>query len=109
VAKEAELDEKEEEYIQQMNAKKIDKNKFRELIGELDLERALGESIAEGPATTQDKEVGESEREESAEEELAVAEKVVESLTVRKGKQKAAPTRAKVYAAVDGLVSTLTS
>jgi hypothetical protein len=108
-AKEAELDVKEEEYIWQMNVKEIDENKFRELIGELDLERAMGESIAEGPATTQDEEVGEGGWGESAEEEPVVAEKVVKSSTVGKGKQKVAPTRAKVYAAMDGLVSTLTS
>jgi hypothetical protein len=108
-AKEAELDKKEEEYIWQLNGKEIDENKFRELIGELDLERALGESVAEGPATTQattqDEEVGESEREESAEEEPAAMEKVVESSTVGKGKQKAAPTRAKVYTEMDGPAS----
>jgi hypothetical protein len=40
VVKEAELDEKEEEYIWQMNAKKIDEGKFRELVNELDLERS---------------------------------------------------------------------
>jgi hypothetical protein len=47
-----------------MNAKEIDEDRFRELVGELDLERAMGESIAEGPATmqatTQDEEAGES-------------------------------------------------
>jgi hypothetical protein len=37
------------------------------------------------------------------------AEKVVESSTVRKGKWKAAPARAKVYVEMDGLVSHLTS
>jgi hypothetical protein len=37
------------------------KEKFRELVNELDLERAMAESIADGPATTQDKEAGESE------------------------------------------------
>jgi hypothetical protein len=67
-AKEAELDEKEEEYIWQLNAKEIDENKFRELVAELDLERAMGESIAEGLATTQvmtqDEDVRECEREE---------------------------------------------
>jgi hypothetical protein len=71
----------------------------------------MGESVAEGPATmqamTQDEEVGESEREESMQEELAVAEKVVESSIVSKGKRKAAPARAKVYAEVDGPVSAL--
>jgi hypothetical protein len=71
--KEAELDEKEAEYIRQMNAKEIDEDRSRELVGKLDLERAMGESVAEGPATTQvtmqDEEVGESEWDELAEEE----------------------------------------
>jgi hypothetical protein len=93
------------EYIRQLNAKEIDEDRFCELVGELDLERAMGESVVEGlatmQATTQDEEVGESERDESAEEEPAAAEKVVESLTVGKGKQKVAPTRAKVYGAVE--------
>jgi hypothetical protein len=75
------------------------------------MERAMGESVAEGPstmqATTQDEEIGESEREESAEEEPAAAEKAVELLTVGKGKQKAAPARAKVYVEMDGPVSSL--
>jgi hypothetical protein len=71
------------------------------------MERAMAESVAEGPATTQDEEVGESEREESAEEEPAAAEKGVESSTVGKGKWKAAPARAKVYAAMDEPVSDL--
>jgi hypothetical protein len=88
--------------------KEIDEDKFRELIGELDLERAMGESVTEGPetmqATMQDKEIGESEREESAEEELVVAAIVVELSTVGKGKRKAALARAKVYAEVEGLV-----
>jgi hypothetical protein len=99
-AKEAELNEKEVEYIRQVNVKEIDEVRFRELVSELDLERAIGESIVEGPATTQDEEVGESEWDESA-------EKVVESSTVGKGKRKAAPARAKVYGEVDGLVSHL--
>jgi hypothetical protein len=38
-----------------------------------------------------------------------VVEKAVELSTVGKGKQKVAPARAKVYAEVDGPVSTLTS
>jgi hypothetical protein len=84
--------------------KEIDKDWFWELVGELDLERAMGGSIVEGPATiqatTQDGEIGESEQDKSA-------EKVVESLTIGKGKRKAAPTRAKVYGEVDGPVSTL--
>jgi hypothetical protein len=77
------------------------------------LERALGESIVEGPATTQvtmqDEEIGESKQEESADEEPAAVEKAVKSSTVGKGKRKVVPTRAKVYMEVDGLVSTLTS
>jgi hypothetical protein len=71
------------------------------------MERAMAESVAEGPVTMQDKEVRESEREESAEEEPAAVEKGVELSTVGKGKQKAAPARAKVYAAMDELVSDL--
>jgi hypothetical protein len=105
--REVELDEKEEEYIRQMNAKEINEKKFRELIGELDLERAMGESVVEGPAMMQDEEVGESEQDESAEEAPEAAEKVIESSTVGKGKRKAVPTRAKVYAVVDGPVSRL--
>jgi hypothetical protein len=108
-AKEAELEKKEEEYIRQLDAKEINEERFRDLIGELDMERAMAESVAEGPATTQDGEAGESEREESAEEGLAAAEVVVESSMVGNGKWKAAPARAKIYAAVDGPVSTLTS
>jgi hypothetical protein len=111
-AKEAELEKKEEEYIRQLEAKGINEEKFRELIGELDMERAMAESVAEGPATTQattqDEDIGESEREESAEEEPAAAEKAVESSTVGKGKKKAAPARAKVYAEVNELVSSIT-
>jgi hypothetical protein len=42
-------------------------------------------------------------------EELAVAVVAIELSTVSKGKRKAAPTRAKVYAEVEGLVSNLTS
>jgi hypothetical protein len=99
------------ELIRQVEAKEIDDERFRKLVNELDLERAMAESVAEGPATTQattqDGEVGESEREESAEEEPAAAERAVESSTVGKGKRKAAPTRAKVYAEVDGPVSRL--
>jgi hypothetical protein len=53
---------------------------------------------------TQDKEVGESERDESAEEEPEAEEKVVESSTISKGKWKAAPARAKVYTEVEGPV-----
>jgi hypothetical protein len=97
VQKEAELEEREMEYIRQVDAKEIDEVQFRELVNELDMERAMAESVAEGPATTQDEEVGESEREESTEEEPAAPEKGVESSTVGKQKRKAAPTRAKVY------------
>jgi hypothetical protein len=104
VEKEAELEEKEAEYIRQVNVKEIDEDQFRELVAELDLGRAMGESMAEGlattQATTQDEEVGESERDE-------LAERVIESSTIGKGKQKVAPARAKVYGAVEGPVSTL--
>jgi hypothetical protein len=62
--KEAELDEKEVEYIRQVNAKEINEQWFWELVGELDLERAIKESMAKGPPTTrvitQDKDVGKS-------------------------------------------------
>jgi hypothetical protein len=94
------LDKKEAEYIRQVNAKEIDKARFWELVSELDLERAMGESIAEGLAMTQDKEARESEQDES--ESAAVA---VELLTIGKGKQKVAPTRAKVFSEIDGPVS----
>jgi hypothetical protein len=103
-AKEAELEKKEDEYIWQLDVKEIDEEKFRDLIGALDMERAMAESVAEGPATTQDREAGESEREESAEEGPVVAEKAVESSIIGKGKRKAAPARAKVYAVVDSPV-----
>jgi hypothetical protein len=56
---------------------------------------------------TQDEEAGESKQEESVEEEPAAAEKGIESSTVGKGKQKAAPARAKVYTAMDEPVSAL--
>jgi hypothetical protein len=63
--KEAELEEREAEYIRQVDAKEIDNERFWELVNQLDLERAMAESVAEGPATmqatTQDEEVGESE------------------------------------------------
>jgi Spy/CpxP family protein refolding chaperone len=107
VQKEAELEEREMEYIRQVDAKEIDEVKFRELVNELDMERVMAESVAEGPATTQDEEVGESEREESAEEAPEAAAISVESSTVGKGKRKAVPARAKVYAEMDGLVSNL--
>jgi hypothetical protein len=90
VEKEAELEEREAEYIRQVDAKEIDDEWFRGLVNELDLERAMAESVAEGPATmqatTQDGDVGESEQEESMEEEPAAAEKGGESSTVGKGK-----------------------
>jgi hypothetical protein len=109
--KEADLEEREMEYIWQVDVKEIDEEKFRELVNELDIERAMAESVAEGPATTQvttqDEEVRESEREESTEEEPAAAEVVVESSTVGKGKRKAAPARAKVYVETGELVSNL--
>jgi hypothetical protein len=38
--KESELEERETEYIQQLNVKEIDEDRFRELVGELDVERA---------------------------------------------------------------------
>jgi hypothetical protein len=108
-AKEAELDEKEAEYIRQVNTKEIDEDWFWELVGELDLERTIGESIVEGPATmqatTQDEEVGESEWDKLAEKALEVAEKVVESSTIGKGKWKAVHARAKVYRVMEGPVS----
>jgi hypothetical protein len=107
VQKEAELEEREMEYIRQVDAKEMDEVKFRELVNELDMERSMAESIAEGPATTQDEEVGESEQEESAEEEPAAAEKGVESSTVGKGKWKVVPAIAKVYAAINEPVSDL--
>jgi hypothetical protein len=63
--KEAEWEEKEAELIRQVDAKETDDERFWELVNELDLERAIAESVAEGPATTQattqDGEVGESE------------------------------------------------
>jgi hypothetical protein len=71
--KEAEVEEREMEYIRQVDAKEINKEKFQELVNELYLERAMGESIAEGLATMQDEDIGESEQEELAEEEPAVA------------------------------------
>jgi hypothetical protein len=88
VAKELALEEKEEEYIWQLNAKEIDEDRFQELVGELDLERAMGKSVVEGlammQATMQDEDIGESEQEELAEEEPAVAEKGIELSTVGK-------------------------
>jgi hypothetical protein len=66
-----------------------------------------GRAGREGLVMTQDEEAGESEREESTEEEPAATEKAVESLTVGKGKRKVAPARARVYAAVNEPVSVL--
>jgi hypothetical protein len=113
VEKKAELEEREMEYIRQVDVKEIDEEQFWELVGELDMERAMAESIVEGPATmqamTQDKEVGESEWEESVQEEPEAIVVVVELSTVRKGKRKVVPARAKVYTEVDGPVSSLTS
>jgi hypothetical protein len=43
--KEVELDEKETEYIRQVNTKEIDEDWFWEFMGELGLERAIGGSI----------------------------------------------------------------
>jgi hypothetical protein len=103
------LEEKEAKYIRQLDKKVIDKDRFRELIGELDLESAMGKSIPEGSATTQDEEIGESEWEESTEEEPVAAAKAIESSIIGKGKRRTVPTRAKVYAAVEGPVSDLTS
>jgi hypothetical protein len=109
--KEAEWEKREAEFIQQVDAKEIDDERFQELVNELDLERAMAESVTEGPATTQatmqDEEARESEQEESAEEELAAAERAVESSTVGKGKRKVAPARAKVYATMDEPVSSV--
>jgi hypothetical protein len=48
-----ELEKKEEEYIRQLDMKEIDQGRFRELIDKLDMERAMAESVAEGPATIQ--------------------------------------------------------
>jgi hypothetical protein len=62
VEKEAEWEEREAELIRQVDAKEIDDERFWELVNKLDLERAMAESVAEGPATTQatmhDREVG---------------------------------------------------
>jgi hypothetical protein len=91
--------------------KEINEVRFRELVGELDLEEAMEVSIAEGQAmtqvTTQGKEVRESEQGKSVEEELEAVEKVIESSTVSKGKRKVVPTRAKVYSKVNSPVSNL--
>jgi hypothetical protein len=51
--KEAEWEKREAEFIRQVDAKEIDDEQFWELVNELDLERAMAESVAEGPATTQ--------------------------------------------------------
>jgi hypothetical protein len=50
--KEAELDEKEAEYIRQVNMTEIDEDQCWELVAELYMERAMGESVAEGLAMT---------------------------------------------------------
>jgi hypothetical protein len=92
-----------------MNVKKIDEDRFWKLVAKLDLERAMGESVMQGPAMMQDEEIRESKREEPVEEELAAAVKAIESSTIGKGKGKAVPTRAKVYTEVEGPVSTLPS
>jgi hypothetical protein len=88
-----------------------DEAQFWELVVELDMERAIGESVVGRPATTQvttqDEEVRESEQDELAEEEPELAAKVIELLTAGKGKRKVAPTWAKVYREVDGLVRNL--
>jgi hypothetical protein len=74
-------------------------------VAELDLEREMGESIAEGPAMTQDEEVGKSECDElMGEKELKAVAKVIKLSTVSKGKQKVAPVKMKVYSEIDGLV-----
>jgi hypothetical protein len=80
------------------------------LVVELDMERAMRESVAEGLAMTQvtmqDKEVGESKWDESVgEEEPEVAAKAVESSKISKGKWKVALTKTKVFSEVDGPVS----
>jgi hypothetical protein len=58
------LEEREAEYIWRVDTKEIDDERFQELVNELDLERAMAESITEGPATMQatmqDEDVGES-------------------------------------------------
>jgi hypothetical protein len=112
VDKEAELDEKEVELIRQVNVKEVNKQQFRELVGELDLERAMEESMAKGPptmqATTQDEDVGESKWYGSVgEEEPEAAEAMIaaEALTIGKGKHKVAPAKTKVFSKVDGPVS----
>jgi hypothetical protein len=50
--KEAEWEKREAEFIRQVDVKEIDNERFWELVNELDLERAMAESVAEGPATT---------------------------------------------------------
>jgi hypothetical protein len=51
--KEAEWEEREAEFIWQVDVKEIDNEQFRKLVNELDLERAMAESVVEGPATMQ--------------------------------------------------------
>jgi hypothetical protein len=79
----------------QVNAKEIDEPWFRKLVAELDLERVMGESMAEGPAMmqamTQDEEVSKSKWDESVEEEepeAAEVPTVAEASTISKQKQK---------------------
>jgi hypothetical protein len=59
--KEAEWEKREAEFIWQVDVKEINDERFRELVNEPDLERAMAESVAEGPATTQDEEARKSE------------------------------------------------
>jgi hypothetical protein len=108
--KEVELDEKEAELIRQVDAKEIGESWFWELVVELDLERAMGESMANRPAMTQatmqDKNVGESEQDELVgEEEPEAAAIAVESSTISKGKQKVVPAKTKVFSKVHGPIS----
>jgi hypothetical protein len=49
VEKEAGWEKREVEFIRQVEAKEIDDEQFRELVNKLDLERAMAESVAEGP------------------------------------------------------------
>jgi hypothetical protein len=98
------------ELIKQVNAKEIDKSQFWELVAELYLDRAMGESVANGPVMTQvtmqDKDVGESKQDESVgEEEPEAAVIAVESSTIDKWKQKVAPAKTKVFSEVHGPVS----
>jgi hypothetical protein len=77
---------------------------------ELDLERVMGESVAEGTAmtqaTTQDKRTSARVSGMSwwGDKECEAAMIAVESSTIGKGKYKAVPARAKIFSKVDGLV-----